>query len=358
MHSRSNATLVRTLLALVALTATGAFARADEWQVAKATGEVWITSATAQSVSLTTSSVLRPGEKIQTGKNGRVLLTRGAETILIAPNSLIGLPAPQTPDRTTTILQQAGSIVLEVEKRNVEHFAVETPFLAAVVKGTRFAVDVGQNGADVRVLSGSVNVSSFKSGQFALVSAGQEARVAAFGRGNLTLGGSGPIGPVLKGPPRSPTLQRVPVPAKGFNLPRGASLGPPPAGVPSNIAKLDGHVRIVAPIGAEKLNIRKLTNGLARSGEPARAGRHRQRSQEAPTVWDTTGSGLGKQYGVAGNGAGGNSGNGNGGNGNSNANAGGGNNSNGPGNGNGNGGGNGNGHGHGKGKGKGKGKGN
>lgn len=357
MPSRSSAGFVRLLLAWVALTATGEFARADEWQVAKATGEVWITSATAQSVSLTTSSVLRPGEKIQTGKNGRVLLTRGAETILIAPNSLIGLPAPQAPDRTTTILQQAGSIVLEVEKRNVEHFAVETPFLAAVVKGTRFKVHVGQNGADVRVLSGSVNVSSFKSGQFALVSAGQEARVAAFGRGNLTLGGSGPIGPVLKGAPRNPALQRVPVPTKGFSPPRAASLGPAPVVVPSNIVKLDGQVRIVAPIGAGKLNIQKLTNGLARSGDSARAGRHRQRSQDS-TVWDTAGSGQGKQYGMAGNGAGGNSGNGNGGNGNSNANAGGGNNSNGPGNGNGNGGGNGNGHGHGKGKGKGKGNGN
>ena len=76
MHSRSNAALVRTLLALVALAATGAFAQAEEWQVAKATGEVWITSANAQSVSLTTASVLRPGEKIQTGRNGRVLLTQ------------------------------------------------------------------------------------------------------------------------------------------------------------------------------------------------------------------------------------------------------------------------------------------
>ena len=347
MHSRSNATLVRTVLALVALTATGAFARADDWQVAKATGEVWITSATAQSVSLTTSSVLRPGEKIQTGKNGRVLLTRGAETVLIAPNSVIGLPSPQSPDRTTTILQQAGSIVLEVEKRNVEHFEVETPFLAAVVKGTRFQVDVGQQGADVRVLSGSVNVSSFKSGQFALVSAGQQARVAAFGRGYLTVGGSGPIGPVLKGAPRSPTLQRVPVPAKGFTLPRAANTGP--AGNSSNVAKLDGQVRIVAPIGAGKLNIHKLTNGLARSGEAPRGGRHRQRSQEAPTVWETAGSERGKQYGVAGTGNGGISGNGNGGN--SNADGG---NGNGPGNGNGGG----NGHGHGKGKGKGKGKGN
>jgi len=346
MPSRSSAAFVRTL-ALVALAATGTFARAEEWQVAKATGEVWVTSTTAQLVSLTTASVLRPGEKIQTGKNGRALLTRGSETILIAPNSLIGLPAPQTSERATTILHQAGSIVLEVEKRNAEHFEVETPFLAALVKGTRFKVDVGQHGADVRVLSGSVNVSAFKSGQFALISAGQEARVAAFGRGSLTLGGSGPIGPVLKGEPRSPTLQRVPVPGKGFSLPRAANTGPVPAGVPSNVAKLDGQVRIVAPIGAGKLNIQTLTKGLARSGDGARAGGHGERSQEAPTVWDTTGPGLGKQYGVTGNGAGGNSGNGNGGNANSNVNAGSGNNGNGPG--------YGNGGGNGKGKGKGKG---
>ena len=130
----------------------------------------------------------------------------------------MGLPAQQTSERATTILHQAGSIVLEVEKQNVEHFEVETPFLAAVVKGTRFNVNVGQHGADVRVLSGSVNVSSFKTGQFALVSAGQLASVAALGQGNLTLGGSGPVGPVLKGLPRNPTLQRVPVPAKGFSL--------------------------------------------------------------------------------------------------------------------------------------------
>ena len=190
-------------------------------------------------------------------------------------------------------MHQAGSIVLEVEKQNVEHFEVETPFLAAVVKGTRFIVNVNKHGADVRVSSGSVNVSAFKSGQFALVSAGQLASVAALGQGNLTLSGSGPVGPILKGAPRNPTLQRVPVPAKGFSLPRAANAGLAPTGLPSHVAKLDGQVRIVAPIGAGKLNIHALTKGLARAGDAARPGRHREKSRDAPTVWDTTGSWIG-----------------------------------------------------------------
>ena len=85
---------------------------------------------------------MKPGDTIRTGRNGRVLLVRGEETILISPNSVIGLPTEKKDGLATTILQQAGSILLEVEKRNVKHFEVETPYLAAVVKGTQFRVSV------------------------------------------------------------------------------------------------------------------------------------------------------------------------------------------------------------------------
>ena len=71
-----------------------------------------------------------------------MLLVRGEETILISPNSVIGVPAEKKDGMSTTIVQQAGSILLEVEKRNVKHFEVETPYLAAVVKGTQFSVTV------------------------------------------------------------------------------------------------------------------------------------------------------------------------------------------------------------------------
>jgi len=96
--------------------------------------------------------VLKPGDSIRTGRNGRVLLVRGEETIMISPNSVIGLPAGKKEGLSTTIVQQAGSILLEVEKRNVKHFEVETPYLAAVVKGTQFRVSVNAASTSVDVI--------------------------------------------------------------------------------------------------------------------------------------------------------------------------------------------------------------
>ena len=46
----------------------------------------------AQPASLKQEEGLKPGDTIRTGRNGRVLLVRGEETILIAPNSVIGVP--------------------------------------------------------------------------------------------------------------------------------------------------------------------------------------------------------------------------------------------------------------------------
>ena len=99
-------------------------------------------SGDVQQASLKSDDVLKPGDTIRTGRNGRVLLMRGEETILIAPNSVVGLPAEKKEGLSTTIMQKAGSILLEVEKKNVKHFEVETPYLAAVVKGTQFRVTV------------------------------------------------------------------------------------------------------------------------------------------------------------------------------------------------------------------------
>ena len=142
---------------------SGAMAEEDApWLVSKSSGEVWITAQGAQQVSLAQAAQLKSGDSIRTGRNGRVLLTRGEETILVSPNSVIGIPAEKKPDLSTTILQQAGSILLEVEKRNVKHFEVETPYLAAVVKGTQFRVSVNATGSSVDVLRGQVEVADFK----------------------------------------------------------------------------------------------------------------------------------------------------------------------------------------------------
>ncbi len=173
------------------------------WQVSKSSGDVWISSAAVQKAALTSGSSLAVGDNISTGPNGRVLLTRGAETILISPNSSIGIPEKKG-ELSTTITQRAGTILLEVEKRNVKHFEVETPYLAAVVKGTQFSVSVDRTGTKVNVLRGQVQVADFKSGQYALVLPGQNARVAANGSSGLHLSGSGKLNPILRGTPRAP----------------------------------------------------------------------------------------------------------------------------------------------------------
>ena len=64
-------------------------------------------------------------------------------------------PGAKKSELSTTIIQQAGSILLEVEKRNVKHFQVETPYLAAVVKGTQFRVTVGQGETPGSTCSGA-----------------------------------------------------------------------------------------------------------------------------------------------------------------------------------------------------------
>ena len=104
---------------------------------------------------------------------------RDQETILIASNSVVGIPTHATEGISTTIDQWAGSIVLTVAKRNYVHFEVDTPYLAAVVRGTRFRVTVNKDAASVNVLRGQVEVTDFKSGQFVIVKPGQAVEVSA-----------------------------------------------------------------------------------------------------------------------------------------------------------------------------------
>src|SRR5437879_3861144 len=214
--------MLRCILAMALVLGAASSARAAEngtWSVSKSSGEVWVTTTGAEQVSLSHEEILKPGDTIRTGRTGRVLLVRGEETILIAPNSVIGLPAEKKEGLATTITQQAGSILLEVEKKNVKHFEVETPYLAAVVKGTQFRVTVNASGASVDVVRGQVEVSDHRSGQIAQIMAGQHASTLSHGNAGLTLGGAGTLQPVQHGQPRASAIDRVPVPRNGLSAP-------------------------------------------------------------------------------------------------------------------------------------------
>jgi hypothetical protein len=289
-------------MALVLGAASGAFA-ADEgvWSVSKSSGEVWMTTTGAQQVSLKQEEVLKPGDTIRTGRNGRVLLVRGEETILVSPNSVIGLPAETKEGLSTTIVQQAGSILLEVEKRNVKHFEVETPYLAAVVKGTQFRVSVNAASTSVDVLRGQVEVADYKSGQIAQVMPGQVATAFAQGKPGLSLSGSGTLNPIEQGKPRASTIDRIPVPKTGLSAPRHAASGQsiralghlaasPHATPALRAVTMPGVTRISASLGEVRLNFQKVTHGLARGSGPvpgsSRSAAHKD------TVWAARDSGA------------------------------------------------------------------
>jgi hypothetical protein len=280
----------------------------DVWSVSKSTGDVWVTATGADQVSLSQDVSLKPGDTIRTGPNGRALLTRGEETMLIAPNSVVGLPTEKKDGMSTTILQQAGSILLDVEKRNVKHFEVETPYLAAVVKGTQFRVTVNATDTKVEVSRGQVEVSAFKSGQIAQVLPGQAATAFAQGFTGLKLSGSGRFAPIEQGRPRPSSIDRVLIPRGGLhapsNSPKGTTiralapfdkstgvraLAKPSTREAAAASSARAHVvRISVPLGEVKLNVAKATRGLAH-GVTA-PGAPKSSSGNNDTMWsDATG---------------------------------------------------------------------
>jgi hypothetical protein len=353
--------LTSALAAFLLVTAYPAYsADSDSWTVSKSSGEVWLTGTGVQQASLKQEDVLKPGETVRTGRNGRVLLKRGEESILIAPNSVVGVPAQKAEGLSTTIVQQAGSILLDVEKRNVKHFQVDTPYLAAVVKGTQFRVTIGAGKTSVDVVRGQVEVADFKSGQIAQVMAGQQATTFTAGKVGLSLNGSGTFAPIQQGKPRAPSIAPVQVPRGGLSAPRNAAnesnTKPSPSGGVGIVKP--GVVRISSPIGEVRLNVHKATNGLAR--DPSAANSGGRSSANKSTIWQSNSTATTNQSGnnqggnssgnTGGNAAGssssgravaatvrGEGSNGNGGNGNGNGNGNGGNGNGGNGNGNGNG---------------------
>jgi hypothetical protein len=318
-------------MALFLAASSAAFAGDDGvWSVSKSTGEVWVITTGAQPASLTQEEVLKPGDTIQTGRSGRVLLVRGKESMLIAPNSAIGVPAEKKEGMSTTILQQAGSILLEVEKRNVQHFEVETPYLAAVVKGTQFSVTVNPASTRVEVRRGQVEVSDFKSGQIAQVLPGQVATSLEHGKGGLSLSGSGTFNPIEQGKPRASSIEPIPVPKGGLHAPRKSASGTvihalAPVGrsfASSTDARsskpVKPHViRISSTLGEVKLNVEKATHGLARGSATSGSAREASSKDSAVnnTVWSNGGAGTSASSAMSANNSNSGSNSGSGGNG-------------------------------------------
>ena len=146
---------------------------------------------------------------------------------MVFPNSVISLPKKAQANQVKLkFYSKREKFYSTLEKRNVKHFEVNTPYLAAVVKGTQFRVSVDEKGAKVNVERGKVEVSNLSTGRFVLVQPGQTALVNLKGVGQssqLQLTGSGPKAKIQQGSPRKPLVTPLKVKIKLLNKPQRAT---------------------------------------------------------------------------------------------------------------------------------------
>ena len=161
---------------IIALCLSPAGVLAGDWTVTKLRGPVFALDAANNWVPLQRGDVVSDRRQLQTAPNGRVTLTRDGQSIDLEPDTRVQI-VDFAGDRKTTVWEHKGTVSVDAEAKDVQHFSVQTPFLAAVVKGTRFTVTADANGSAVDVSRGRVEVQDITNGLSVAVGAGQSASV-------------------------------------------------------------------------------------------------------------------------------------------------------------------------------------
>ncbi|OYX30173.1 MAG: hypothetical protein B7Z01_14895 [Brevundimonas subvibrioides] len=150
-------------------------ALALDWQLREVSGSVRVALPARAATNGTVGQVLPIGTSVTTGQGGRAVIVDGDQRIVVGPSSRTTLAPEQ--GGVTRILQDLGSALFQVDRRSRPHFRVETPLLAAVVKGTTFTISVDAQGDRVHVAEGLVEVRSNSGNATSDVAAGATAVV-------------------------------------------------------------------------------------------------------------------------------------------------------------------------------------
>ena len=192
------------------------------WLVQKSSGKANFQTAQLPLSPLRKGQVLNKGDTVRTGANGKVLLVRDAESVFIGPYSIATMASP-APGMRTTVHLHKGQVDLTVRTKARPHFSVETPYLVAVVKGTKFKVTTSPSRSEVTVSEGRVRVKSLQTGKFVDVDSGQRAVVDRLGV--LTLSGKGRLASISNAAPGSGAIESASTAASSSNLSAGANVG-------------------------------------------------------------------------------------------------------------------------------------
>jgi hypothetical protein len=219
---------MRSFLALlvslfILLTGTPALAQDGPWRVSEANGSVTVSSG-GSTRAARVGATLEAGDAIRTGARSSAILVRGREFVTVRQNSSIKIAEPRRSRSVTQIIQDYGSALFNIGRQPDPHFGVETPYLAAVVKGTVFTITVSEEGATLQVTEGAVETSTLDGGASELILPGVVAMISA--DDSLRLVVEGDTRQVIDSPARPASAPSAAAPAAGSSVqstPAGSS---------------------------------------------------------------------------------------------------------------------------------------
>ena len=179
---------------ILVIVAMSSAALADEWVAKKLRGGVFVFQS-GEWVQIQRGHVVSDDSAIQTAKGARVLFARGKETIDIRGDTRIRISDKEGAKRTV-VSQDFGTITVDVEKRNVQHFEVRASLLAAVVKGTKFTVTSNNGAASIDVERGRVEARDEKAGMKVDVKPRQKVNLNMSDKSVLSVEGQGAKEPI------------------------------------------------------------------------------------------------------------------------------------------------------------------
>lgn len=156
---------------------TNTYAAGVNWVVSKVAGQAILTKINQEPQWVMLNDSVGAGDKIVTLANGTVALTRNSEAMIISASSEMQIPFEGNDAQVTTIFQTLGTILFSAKRKKTKHFLVKTPYSAAIVKGTTFAVNVNRYNAQIQVFEGRVSVKGRDRSEVYAVGAGQKSLV-------------------------------------------------------------------------------------------------------------------------------------------------------------------------------------
>lgn len=162
------------------------------WRISEVSGDVRI--AEGNSSRPATRGALLSNGSVIAGARSRAVLVRGRQYVVVSPNSRLRLGAQSQRGGGSNaamiqVILDTGNAVFRVDRREAPHFRVQTPYLAAVVRGTTFTVTVSEAGSSVQVTEGAVEVSTLDDGASHLVHPGAIATVGSSDLYRLSISG-------------------------------------------------------------------------------------------------------------------------------------------------------------------------